>query len=221
MECMYIIIITLIFFCLLYNNSKFIEKFINSSEKLEIYLISLEKDVNRRNLLYKQINPKFYYAVNGNEVDNSGINLTRGEIGCYLSHVYMLKKVLTAKSDIVLILEDDAKLIINNDVDNTSTILDIAKNAPKDWEIIFLSYNYYETNIDNNNKNYKEISKIHGAQSYIVNKNNINIKKINTLFPIQEPFDIVLPKKFKSYIYFPKIFELSKYGSFSNTQNIK
>lgn len=212
------IILFLILLLLLYN-FKYIDNFINSSDKLEIYLISLEKDISRRNLLYKQIQPDFYYAINGKDIDNNGIsNLTRGEIGCYLSHMYMLKKVLTAKSDIVLILEDDAKLILNTET--TENILEISKNAPTDWELIFLSYNYYEPTEPTNEK-YKKITKIHGTQSYIVNKKNINIEKINKLLPIVEPIDITFPKKFKSYIYFPKIFDLSEYGNFSNTQNIQ
>ena len=46
-------------------------------------------------------------------------------------------------------------------------------------------------------------------------------EKINKLFPIKKPYDIILPITFKTYIVIPKIVELNeKFGGISNTQGI-
>lgn len=185
-----------------------------------VYLISLEKDIQRRNDL--GINPEYIYAVNGynldlNELKLGGIldkdsTLTKGEIGCYLSHIHMLNKILDS-GKISLILEDDIKI----DSDSILKINNYIHSIPEDADIVFISHNYYETfdNIEN-----IPIKLIFGAQSYIVNTKNLTREKINKLYPIKLPYDLAAPQVLKCYITKQKLMILGNNNTISNTQAI-
>jgi GR25 family glycosyltransferase involved in LPS biosynthesis len=186
---------------------------------LNIFVVSLEKDYKRREKL--GIIPDYIYAVNGYELDidemkkdgiiNINNKMTKGEIGCYLSHIHMLKKALESKKQ-VLILEDDA----NIEVDTFQKIKAL-KDIPEDWDILSIGYNYFEEFSINS---FNKIKYLHGAHAYLVNNKNITIEKINSLLPIDKPYDIALPIKLKTYIVKPKIIELGEFGGISNTQGI-
>ena len=189
------------------------------SKKMKVFLVSLEKDKERRDDL--GIVPDYTYAVDGTKLDIDKLKadnilsktstLKKGEIGCYMSHIELLKKSIQQEDKYVLILEDDAKL----EPDTFDKINDILKDVPDDAELIFIGYNYYET------YKYQKSIYLHGTQSYIVNVRNLNLDKINKLYPIEKPIDTIIPKHFITYIILPKIVELSKHARFSNTQNIK
>lgn len=186
---------------------------------LNIFVVSLEKDYKRREKL--GIIPDYIYAVNGHELDidemkkdgiiNINNKMTKGEIGCYLSHIHMLKKALESKKQ-VLILEDDA----NIEVDTFQKIKAL-KDIPEDWDILSIGYNYFEEFSINS---FNKIKYLHGTHAYLVNNKNITIEKINSLLPIDKPYDISLPIKLKTYIVKPKIIELGEFGGISNTQGI-
>jgi GR25 family glycosyltransferase involved in LPS biosynthesis len=61
--------------------------------------------------------------------------LTRGAIGCYLSHVKILEQIRPA--DVYFILEDDAVF----EPGLESEIKNLLTSAPRDWDIILLGYN--------------------------------------------------------------------------------
>ena len=187
--------------------------------KLNVYLISMEKDKERRDAITAIIKPDIIYAVDGSELDletlkndniiDSDSNLKKGEIGCYLSHYNLLKKASNNDKP-VLILEDDAEIKL----DTLEKIYKAIKEAPLDYDLLFLSYNYYE------NYDYTKINIIYGTQCYIVN-NKISKDKIEKLLPIKKPFDLVVSSIFNSYIVEPKILELnSNFSEHSNTQAI-
>lgn len=221
-----ITIVLLVFFIIFINRkTKNIDVYLISSKDqkdFQIELISLPKDEKRRKEL--KVKPDYIYSVNGNNIDrNELINanildkdskLKKGEIGCFLSHIHLLKKAIESKKKYVLILEDDAKIEENifKDID------DILKQAPKDFEMIFLGHNYYEE--EKENFELKKINYLHGAQAYIVNTNTITMEKIDKLLPFKRPYDVIVPKIFKCYVVIPKIVTLSKYGNISNTQGI-
>jgi GR25 family glycosyltransferase involved in LPS biosynthesis len=186
---------------------------------LNIFVVSLEKDYKRREKL--GIIPDYIYAVNGHELDidemkkdgiiNINNKMTKGEIGCYLSHIHMLKKALESKKQ-VLILEDDANIKVD-----TFQKIKALKDIPEDWDILSIGYNYFEEFSINS---FNKIKYLHGAHAYLVNNKNITIEKINSLLPIDKPYDIALPIKLKTYIVKPKIIELGEFGGISNTQGI-
>lgn len=94
------------------------------------YLISLEKDIKRRELFFSQPNTddfEIFNAINTmNETEESlsalfdidkfsrryGRKITKGEVGCTLSHLKVYEKVVEnesiAENEFVLICEDDA-----------------------------------------------------------------------------------------------------------------
>jgi hypothetical protein len=190
----------------------------NITKQMKVFLVSLEKDKERRDNL--GIIPDYIYAVDGSKLDIDKLKadnilsktntLRKGEIGCYMSHVELLKKAIQQEDKYVLILEDDAKI----EPDTFGKINELLKDVPDDAELIFIGYNYYET------YKYQKSIYLHGTQSYIVNVRNLNLDKINKLYPIEKPIDTIIPKHFVTYIILPKIVELSKYASYSNTQNI-
>ena len=188
-------------------------------DELHVYLVSMEKDQGRRDQLH--VKPDYTFAVEGQNLDKDDLKkegiitqdckLTRGEIGCYMSHIELIKKSLTSDK-YVLILEDDAKI----EDDTFDKIHSALEAAPKDFELLFLGYNYHEEY-----NTFKKVNYLHGTQSYIVNPKNININKVNNLYPIEKAYDTVVAKKFVTYVTIPKIIELSLTAGHSNTQAIR
>jgi GR25 family glycosyltransferase involved in LPS biosynthesis len=198
--------------------------YLNSrAEMFNTFLVSMEKDKDRRMNILKNIKVDDIYAVNGynldtNEMIKQGLienkKLKKGEIGCYLSHVHFFKKAL--ESDVpVLVIEDDIK--INNDI--LQKIDTVLKKAPPDYEILHIGFSYHESfNVD-----YKvERAKlVYGTHGYIINPKNIDETKIAKLFPIKKPIDMTLPTIFKSYIVWPRIIELdTNFSNLSNTNTV-
>lgn len=104
---------------------------------MNIYLVSLEQDYKRRDLLkdrFPQCYESFIHiqAIYGKEISASDYFnycskyfekhkrlLTPGEVGCTLSHIDALKSFLDTSDDYALILEDD---VIGSDADITETL---------------------------------------------------------------------------------------------------
>lgn len=224
----FILLVIIVLLLVLYN---IIYKSKNYKNEIPVYLVSLEKDFKRRNNLWKYVTPNEYSSVDGSKLLPIEIlkkrnviekeDLTKGEIGCYLSHYNILNKIKNINDDYSIILEDDVEFDIKK---NTSIIKDLINNAPLDWEIIFIGNNHYEEKEEKNhyvfNKyKFKKISRVFGTQSYIIN-NKVIFSKIDNLLPIKDPIDIILPNVFISYIIEPQLTNLSKFGGISNTQGI-
>lgn len=86
----------------------------------KIYVISLEsidghENPRRQDFVkrFPELEFEFFNAIDGSLVDkdyfiNKGSKLTRGQIGCAVSHLEIYKKIINGSEDKVLILEDDA-----------------------------------------------------------------------------------------------------------------
>ena len=87
------------------------------------YVISAEQATERRNKIiehFKQwgIEPNFFQAIMGNKLSEKQLQqltndeglLTKGEIGCALSHLGVYRKLLESQEKCVFIFEDDARL---------------------------------------------------------------------------------------------------------------
>lgn len=190
--------------------------FSDFSEHRPIYLISLDKDVKRREKL-TDVNPVLTFAVNGKDLDvdklkEDGIvsvdcKLKKGEIGCYLSHIYMMNRALeTGKS--VLIIEDDVKL--------SQTEINQIKDVNVDADVVCVGHNYYREEYFTT----KPITYLHGMHAYIFNSYNVSNEKMRQFFPIKEAIDVVLPTILSVHVVEPKIVELGEFGHISNTQGI-
>ncbi len=126
--------------------------------KIPITIISLAKDEKRRRRIVQQcktlgLNYKLFDAIDGNTLTQAeldkvyaekntisaiGRRLSRGEIGCALSHLSVYKQMLSENIKIMIILEDDA--ILSPKFKEALQIIDY---LPKNWEILFLGYTCY------------------------------------------------------------------------------
>ncbi|WP_130835938.1 glycosyltransferase family 25 protein [[Erwinia] mediterraneensis] len=95
---------------------------------MKTFIVNLEKDISRReNILhqcrYLNIEAEIVPAIDGRILSPEALKelihpvyssgMTRGEIGCALSHYYIYKKMVSERIDTALILEDDVKLTEN------------------------------------------------------------------------------------------------------------
>jgi GR25 family glycosyltransferase involved in LPS biosynthesis len=136
MENIFILVISLILIVIL------IIIFFKNKEDYDfkVYLISLDKDIKRRNNILKDIRVDDIYSVDGSKLDKNKLkednilsekaNIKTGEIGCYLSHVYFLKKCLK-NNKISLIMEDD----IDIPKYKLNEIQNIINKAPKNFQL--------------------------------------------------------------------------------------
>jgi len=112
--------------------------------------------------------------------------LTKGAIGCYLSHVKIWENILKNKYNNVLIFEDDAKI----PDDLNAKIYEHMKYIPNDWDIVLFGYickkcRKYES--------YYEVERFMLTHCYMINRNAIiKIMNSNTLFPITQQIDALM-----------------------------
>mgnify|MGYP000927167739 FL=1 len=226
-----IFVLLLVLYIIIYKSNK-LNKFNNNFEnEIPVYLVSMEKDIERRNNLLKYVTPNEYSSVDGSKLlsiktlKKENIiekeDIKKGEIGCFLSHYNIFNKIKNYNDSYSIIIEDDVEFDIKK---NINIIKDVVNNAPLDWEIIFIGHNYYEEteqkdNYKFNEYTFKKIKRVFGTQSYIINNKAIS-SKIQQLLPIKGPIDIILPSIFISYIIEPQLTNLSNFGGISNTQGI-
>lgn len=152
------------------KNKERYERFMESYDLNEIHIERFNAIVG------KDLDPEKYISKNAYNklllMEEKGYRtqhseLSRGAIGCYLSHVELYKKLINDNCEYYLIFEDDAILL----PDSYNTILEILKTAPKDWDIINLSvgygYTYYKDFVSDEYIKYKHF---YGTLCYIINK---------------------------------------------------
>lgn len=200
------------------------EAFTNN-KNFDVMYINLDKRKDRRDWMEKQLNGwsnvKRVNAVDGNKLnlteliphiisqegkngaDKSnnektfGITLTRGAIGCALSHKNAWSKI---KNKPVLILEDDARIKCSY-----KDIQSYIGRAPKDWEILYLGSGQYVKGAEKKPKIYK-VKHAYGLFGYIVRPSVV--EKIKSVFPLTEQIDTALNKKgIRAYIIEPNMVE--------------
>jgi GR25 family glycosyltransferase involved in LPS biosynthesis len=206
-----IILIILLFLLLQINN---FEKFINSNN-INYYVIHMEKNTNRIDNIKKNENKlnnhiQIFNAIVGNNVDLTNLSIYekklinnfdyryKGEIGCYLSHLMLLKSLLNNNTGYTVIFEDDFKIIDNNldlKINNILSSIDI------DFDILYLgNLNDNHSNLYKNNIYYIDSQKpLWGTHAYLIN--NKNIKKIyNTLLNMDKAIDNKIKENFDNKI---------------------
>lgn len=219
---MYMLAIFIVIFIILISTfiigkykRKELEKFSNNrknNDKYKFYLINLDQNKERLELIDKQSKREKldiirFPAIFGKRLDESrlvregtitpGHTLHKGELGCALSHILLLKKIYkTLRNDQYgVIFEDD--VIIPKDF--ITKLYKIVKNAPMGWEILYLggcnikgtikppyfikpTYNHSGTNLC--------------AHAYVVKRDSIP-KILNYLTPLYRPIDSQLRNYFK------------------------
>jgi len=128
------------------------------------------------------------------------------EVGCYLSHLMLIKSLLNTQYKYTIIFEDDFK-ILNNDFNYK--INDILNKLTDDFDILYIG------NLNNNHgKKYKDeiysinlCNRIFGTFGYIINNKNI-YKIYKYLLIIDDPIDIkyeylINNNLIKAYVIYP------------------
>ncbi|TTY05123.1 putative inactive glycosyltransferase 25 family member 3 [Bagarius yarrelli] len=127
---------------------------------VQIYLINLRRRPDRRermlwSLYELEIDTKVVDAVDGGALNSSDIKilgvdllpgyydpfsgrtLTKGEVGCFLSHYYIWKEMVDMQLDKVLIFEDDVRF--QGDFKRRlMRMMEEVERAELDWDIIYL-----------------------------------------------------------------------------------
>jgi len=185
----------------------------------KIYYINLDKRPDRNihtlNEIKKVggINVERINAIDGTQLDISNLSndlisvegkadaldktkglyyiLTRGAIGCALSHLATYNKVIDE------LLDDEYALILEDDIyidDNISSKLKYYFNKIPKFDILFIGYHNHIESIEYDE--YGIPGKIWGLFGYIINKKAaIEIKKV---FPLTHQIDTEMPKIFKN-----------------------
>lgn len=179
-----------------------IENFESNNIFDKVYVINLEHSKDRLDMIRKQLkreNITFerYPAVNGSLLNKEKLirdgkltyeKMTKGAIGCYLSHYNIWKKELD-KGNNILVLEDDVILCKNL----LNKFNEIYKQIPKDWDIIYLgASNIYGKKIGKNIvvpiKSEKGSTFNTGMYGMLINKKALPIL-INESMPINNNID--------------------------------
>lgn len=112
--------------------------------------------------------------------------LTKGAIGCYLSHVKIWENILKNNYEITLVFEDDAQV----PVDLNQKIHDEMRFIPTDWDIILYGYICKKCM---KYDQYNEVERFMLTHCYMIKKEAIvKILKSNTLFPITQQIDALM-----------------------------
>lgn len=112
----------------------------------KIYCINLDKRKDRweqSELEFKKhgLNVERFSAIDGNCItlrSRNSFRLNKGEQGCILSHINILKSMVEQGLEKILILEDDVSF-----VDNLNNLLDCyIKQVPPNWDMLYLGGNH-------------------------------------------------------------------------------
>lgn len=91
-------------------------------------------------------------------------HLTRGMVGCYLSHLKVLEMIKSSSKPYGLVLEDDASF--PEDV-YTKHIKNALLTMPEDWDVILLGRWPLE---ETNENKYVKVNRFWGTHGYLVNR---------------------------------------------------
>ena len=209
------------------NNYKVIKKSFDFeiNKKIDVNIINLKKDTERLKIIQQNIPLKFYNifnAFNGNNIEQNinGIEyfnefkklktkLNNGQIGCFISHLLLWKKMIDENIEYMFILEDDALFSCEfNRIYNY-----IQKNIDKYNDGILYLGGRFDNNFKPINKDfYKHINQyIYKYNHSIQNLNNWDNKEYDrtTLsYIISNKVANTLFNNYKSFIHSPVDFYL-------------
>lgn len=114
--------------------------------------------------------------------------LTRGMIGCYLSHLKVYETFQKSSRPYALVLEDDATL--PKDI-HERVIQSIQDVIPDDWDIILLGRWARE---ETREKTHVKVHSFWGTQGYLINKKGLSKMQTHGNTPIDDQIDGVMGK---------------------------
>jgi GR25 family glycosyltransferase involved in LPS biosynthesis len=193
-----------------------------TSDDFNVYVINLKKNTERLdNFIYeynksdlKNIHLNVFPAIVGKELDlvnyvtpaaykqiltsevlknrRYHYELTRGAVGCYLSHLNIWKKIAESDKKFGLIFEDDVKIAD----DFFARLLIGLKNVPNDWDIYTCGIMCLKCDIK---PNFIKVNRFWGLHGYIIKKESAKIiyNELNKLINKQIDADLSLLIKYQ------------------------
>ncbi|XP_035039806.1 procollagen galactosyltransferase 2 [Hippoglossus stenolepis] len=189
----------------------------------EIYLINLRRRQDRRDRMLFSLNEleidvKVVDAVDGNALNStdikilgvdllpgyydpfSGRTLTKGEVGCFLSHYFIWKEMVDEQMDKALVLEDDVRFQANFKR-RVLRLLEELKQVELDWDIIYFGRKQVNPGSE------KEVENVHNlvyagysywTLSYAISLQGaqklINAEPLSKMLPVDEFLPIMYDK---------------------------
>ena len=115
--------------------------------------------------------------------------LTKGAIGCYLSHINVWEQILKDNIDVAIVFEDDTTI----PVDIQKQLDDKMRTAPPDWDVMLLGVICHTCKELETRKGFHKVSRFWLTHAYVIKKSAIEkIFKSGTIFPISQQIDSYL-----------------------------
>jgi GR25 family glycosyltransferase involved in LPS biosynthesis/tRNA A-37 threonylcarbamoyl transferase component Bud32 len=146
------------------------------------YILKFLSDYN------KDITPKQIKINEFSEVNDGGVHLQDGPLGCYCSHLRAMIYGYLTESDYTIIIEDDISIT------NTENIQKYIKQIPDDWDVICL--NSRGKNVRYEEPFYKFVDEFHSGHFYII-KNSCLPEIFRGMYPIVDQVDVLVSFKYK------------------------
>lgn len=190
-----------------YNKLVYNFDIINRNSKYNLYIINLKhrtdkKDFILNNEQYNKFNLNFFYAIKNNV----------GYIGCYISHLLLIRYAKIKNLPYIIIVEDDN--IFKDDIDLISILDTLMQN--KSWNCFNGSPNI----ISNNFKFENGLYHINGAFSnnFMIYRQSVYDKILNKHnYKLKVPVDVFISNKFtQSTILVNNKYITSQKSSFSD-----
>ena len=200
------------------------EKFENLNDIIsDMYVITLGKKERIKNIKEQEgkINDRItrFKAVNGLKLDinelikndildknhklSENINHSKREIGCYLSHHNIYKKIKKDnKRGYTIIFEDDFIVNSSNFKDDVKKAIDKLNNKSIDFDFLYLGSNQinYGENIIDYLYYVNPKQNLYGTHAYVINNKNID-KIIDNIKIIKNPIDVIIQDLSKNHIF--------------------
>lgn len=175
------------------------------------YIVNLKENIDRRDAMKKQLdhanlNYQFIEAVKGADLTDEQIKskvlnypdcfLTKGEIGCALSHIKIYQQMVNDNIEYALILEDDA-VIPQNIEETINHIIQQDINSKSNVYLLSKVISYIE-----NKKLHSNIYQAYhacGTHGYLINLNAAK-KLLGSLNPVRYEADMWWIFRFRKYI---------------------
>ena len=146
------------------------------------YILNFLSDYN------KDIIPKDIKINQFSEVNDNGVHLQDGPLGCYCSHLRAMIYGYLTESDYTIIIEDDISIT------NTENIQKYIKQVPDDWDVICL--NSRGKNVKYEEPFYKFVDEFHSGHFYII-KNSCLPEIFGGMYPLIDQVDVLVSFKYK------------------------
>ena len=117
------------------------------------------------------------------EINNPGVHIQDGPLGCYCSHLRAMIYGYLSESDYTIIIEDDISIT------NTENIQKYLPQIPNDWDVICL--NSRGKNVKYEEPFYKFVDEFHSGHFYII-KNKCLPRIFKGMYPMADQVDVLL-----------------------------